>query len=150
MNLANWLIDIADKHPTKEALLKGEYCSADYATFRARSSSISDYLENILELKKGDRVAIFLANSTEYLEIIYAVWFLGGVVVPINSKLHIDEALWIINDSGSKALFTDEKNMFNGQAYKQLKLPVISPTEKSFNKLYSFSSNRSPVKIKKK
>ena len=115
MNLANWLVDIADKHPQKEALLKGECCSADYATFRARSSSISDYLEKVLGLKKGDRVAIFLANSTEYLEIIYAVWFLGGVVVPINSKLHIDEALWIINDSGSKALFTDEKNMFNGQ-----------------------------------
>ncbi len=66
-------------------------------------------MEKVLGLKKGDRVAIFLANSTEYLEIIYAVWFLGGVVVPINSKLHIDEALWIINDSGSKALFTDEK-----------------------------------------
>ena len=72
-----------------------------------------------------------------------------GVVVPINSKLHIDEALWIINDSGSKALFTDEKNMFNGQAYTQLKLTVISTTEKSFYKLYSFSSNRSPVKINK-
>ena len=149
MNLANWLVDIADKHPQKEALLKGECCSADYATFRARSSSISDYLENILELKKGDRVAIFLANSTEYLEIIYAVWFLGGVVVPINSKLHIDEALWIINDSGSKALFTDKKSMFNGQEYTQLKLTVISTTEKSFFKLYSFSSNRSPVKISK-
>ena len=72
-----------------------------------------------------------------------------GVVVPINSKLHIDEALWIINDSGSKALFTDEKNMFNGQEYTQLKLTVISTTEKSFYKLYSFSSNRSPVKISK-
>lgn len=149
MNLANWLVDIADKHPQKEALLKGECCSADYATFRARSSSISDYLEKVLGLKKGDRVAIFLTNSTEYLEIIYAVWFLGAVVVPINSKLHLDEALWIINDSGSKALFTDKKNMFNGQEFTQLKITVISTTEKSFFKLYSFSSNRSPVKISK-
>jgi len=148
MNLANWLVDIAEKHPKKEALLKGEYCSADYATFRARSSSISDYLENLLGLKKGDRVAIFLANSTEYLEIIYAVWFLGGVVVPINSKLHIDETLWIINDSGSKVLFTD-KIFFNDQAFKKLKLTVISTIEKSFHKLYSFSSSRSPVEINK-
>jgi len=149
MNLANWLVDIAEKHPKKEALLKGEYCSADYATFRARSSSISDYLENVLGLKKGDRVTIFLANSTEYLEIIYAVWFLGGVVVPINSKLHIDEALWIINDSDSKVLFTDEKSIFNDRAYIQLKLTVISTTEKSFYELYSFSSNCSPIKINK-
>ena len=149
MNLANWLVDIADKYPENEALLKGEYCSADYATFRARSSSISDYLENILGLKKGERVAIFLANATEYLEIIYAVWFLGGVVVPINSKLHIDEALWIINDSGSKALFTDKKNIFNDQEYTQIKITVISTIEESFSKLYSFSSNRSTVKISK-
>jgi len=149
MNLASWLVEIADKHPKNEALLKGEYCSADYATFRARSSSISDYLENVLGLKKGDRVAIFSANSTEYLEIIYAVWFLGGVVVPINSKLHINEALWIINDSGSKVLFTDEKNIFNNQVSTYLKPTIISITEKSFYELYLFSSNRIPVKINK-
>ena len=149
MNLASWLVEIADKHPKNEALLKGEYCSADYATFRARSSSISDYLENVLGLKKGDRVAIFSANSTEYLEIIYAVWFLGGVVVPINSKLHINEALWIINDSGSKVLFTDEKNIFNNQVSTHLKPTIISITEKSFYELYLFSSNRIPVKINK-
>ena len=149
MNIANWLVDIADKYPKNEALLKGEYCTADYSTFRARSSSISDYLEKVLGLEKGDRVAIFLVNSTEYLEIIYAVWFLGGVVVPINSKLHIDEALWIINDSGSKVLFTDKKSIFNDRTYTQLKLTIISTTEKSFLKLYLFSSNRSPVKISK-
>ena len=149
MNLASWLVEIADKNPKNEALLKGEYCSADYATFRARSSSISDYLENVLGLKKGDRVAIFSANSTEYLEIIYAVWFLGGVVVPINSKLHINEALWIINDSGSKVLFTDEKNIFNNQVSTHLKPTIISITEKSFYELYLFSSNRIPVKINK-
>ena len=52
-----------------------------------------------------------MPNSTEYLEIIYAVWYLGGVVVPINTKLHIDEAIWIIKDSGAKALFTDKKTV---------------------------------------
>ena len=59
MNLANWLVDIADKHPQKEALLKGECCSADYATFRARASSISDYLEKTLGLKKVIELQFF-------------------------------------------------------------------------------------------
>ena len=148
MNLAKWLIKSASLYPEKQALLKGTKCCANYKTFNDRAASISYYLNNINKIVKGDRVAIFMPNSTEYLEIIYAVWYLGGVVVPINSKLHIDEAIWIIKDSGAKVVFTDDDKQFEPSVENHLNLLVISVLNPNYKNLYLLNSKVKPVKIK--
>jgi len=112
MNLATWLIKSALDYPKKEALFKGNICSADYLTFRNRSASIATYLKKERGVELGDRIAIFMPNSSEYLEIMYAVWFLGAVIVPINAKLHSEEAMWIISDAEAKIIFVSEENIF--------------------------------------
>jgi len=140
MNLAKWLIKSASLYPEKQALLKGTKCCANYKTFNDRAASISYYLNNINKIVKGDRVAIFMPNSTEYLEIIYAVWYLGGVVVPINSKLHIDEAIWIIKDSGAKVVFTDDDKQFEPSVENHLNLLVISVLNPNYKNLYLLNS----------
>lgn len=147
MNLAEFLVNSAEKFPKKKALLKGAKCSATYETFRNRASSISYYLKNIKGIKKSDRVAIFMPNSTEYLELIYAIWYLGGVVVPINSKLHLDEAIWIINNSGAKAVFTDDKNQFEVKNDGEIDAAIISISDTSFKKLYLFDQDQIPVRL---
>src|SRR3546814_18885895 len=55
----------------------------------------------------GDRAALFCKNSTDYLIAIYAIWYAGGAVVPLNAKLHPREAAWIIANSRGKLLFAD-------------------------------------------
>jgi len=109
MNLANWLVKTATLTPEATALVQGSTPCADYGEFARRAAAIGGYLRDKLGLAKGDRVAIFTPNCTEYLEVLYGVWFAGGVVVPINAKLHEKEAAWIIEDAGAQVVFTAEK-----------------------------------------
>jgi O-succinylbenzoate-CoA ligase len=55
-------------------------------------------------VKPGDRVAILMMNSIEFMETFFAVAKLGGVVVPLNWRLVPDELEFILKDSGSEAL----------------------------------------------
>lgn len=107
MNPAEWLLRTARLRPNAPALMGGETVLADYAEFARRVASIAGALV-ARGVKRGDRVAIFMTNRTEYLETFYAAWFAGAAVVPINAKLHAKEAAWIIEDAGTEILFVSE------------------------------------------
>ena len=105
MNLSEWLIRTARRSPNAPALLSGERLVADYTEFARRVASLASALQARLGIGSGDRVAIVMSNCVEYLELLYATWFAGAVVVPINFKLHAKETAWIIEDAEAKAVF---------------------------------------------
>ena len=105
MNPAEWLIRTSRLKPAAPALIAGHTVKADYACFADRVSRIAGALARDYKIAKGDRVAIFMSNRTEYLEVIYGIWFTGAVVVPINAKLHVKEVAWIIEDAGAGIVF---------------------------------------------
>ena len=105
MNLAEWLVRTAKRQPDAPALLSGENLVATYAEFAARSARIGAFLQTRHQVMPCDRIAIFMKNSPAYLELLYGIWFCGGVAVPINAKLHPREAAYIIEDSGSRLVF---------------------------------------------
>lgn len=107
MNLANWLVRTAKNHPDRPALFQGATCVADYAEFARRAAAIGGFLRAEYGVAKGDRVALFLGNCTQYLEILYGIWMLGAVAVPINGKLHVKEAAFILENAGASVLFSD-------------------------------------------
>ena len=78
---------------------------ADYATFAARTARLAGGLRDRLGIGPGRRVALVMPNCTEYLELMYAAWFAGAAVVPVNSKLHPREAAWIIEHAEVTAAF---------------------------------------------
>jgi len=55
-------------------------------------------------VKKGDKVALFLRNSAEFIYTIFAVSKLGAILVPINTFLKSEELSYILEDSGSSVL----------------------------------------------
>ena len=58
---------------------------------------------------KGDRVALYMQNSPQFVIAFYAILRAGGVVVPVNTMNLLEEVRHIIADSGSKiALFGQE------------------------------------------
>src|SRR5262249_51371461 len=61
-----------------------------------------------LGVRRGDRVAIYLLNSPQFLEVVYACFEIGAVVVPLNTRLAADELVLIINDAECVAFITDE------------------------------------------
>jgi long-chain acyl-CoA synthetase len=56
-------------------------------------------------LAPGDRVALFMRNHPAYLEVMYAAWWAGLAVVPINNKLHVREAQWIVDHAQARWAF---------------------------------------------
>ncbi|SHE73544.1 Acyl-CoA synthetase (AMP-forming)/AMP-acid ligase II [Ferrithrix thermotolerans DSM 19514] len=59
-------------------------------------------------VRRGDRVALFLENSPQWIEILFAVSKLGGVVVPLEASLRVDDLAFVIEDSSPRVLFTSE------------------------------------------
>jgi long-chain acyl-CoA synthetase len=55
-------------------------------------------------VRKGDKVALFLRNSPEFIFAIFAISKLGAILVPVNTFLKENELSYILEDSGSSVL----------------------------------------------
>jgi long-chain acyl-CoA synthetase len=119
MNIANWLHDTQRRHPQRPALFDGARQVADYATFAAHVRQRAACLVDQHGLAPGDAVAVLMKNSCDYLELLYAIWWMGAVAVPINAKLHPAEAAWIADNAEARLIFTD-----GGQVFSSRDLPL--------------------------
>lgn len=104
MNLANWLLRRAARAPDAPALYSGHDLVCDYAGFARRAGQVAAGLR-ARGVVPGDRVALFMRNVPDYLVVFYGIWIAGGVVVPINAKLHPREAAFILRDAGARIVF---------------------------------------------
>ncbi|TET89395.1 MAG: long-chain fatty acid--CoA ligase, partial [Sulfurovum sp.] len=55
-------------------------------------------------VKEGDKIALFLRNSPEFIYTVFAASKLGAIVVPVNTFLKEEELSYILEDSGSSVL----------------------------------------------
>ncbi|NWA29650.1 AMP-binding protein [Pseudomonas gingeri] len=112
MNIANWLDDAGQRCPERPALFEGRRQVANYGAFVALVRHRAGYLMDQHGIVPGDRVALFMKNCCEYLELLYAIWWVGAVAVPINGKLHPAEAGWIVGNAQARLIFTDGGQVF--------------------------------------
>lgn len=68
-----------------------------------RVDKLAGYLHQ-QNVRKDDRVALFLRNSAEFIYAIFAISKIGAIVVPVNTFLKEKELDYILNDSGAKML----------------------------------------------
>lgn len=104
MNPAEWLRRAAATAPENPALFRGAECVTDYAGFAARAAAIGGALA-ARGIGPGDRVAVLMKNCTEYLEVLYGIWWVGAAAIPVNAKLHGKEAAWILENAGARLVF---------------------------------------------
>jgi long-chain acyl-CoA synthetase len=76
-----------------------------------------------LGIEKGDRVAVWMLNSHEYLELYFATAIAGIAIVPINTRWHVHDVDFTLADAGAKALFVD--NHFASKVGELEKAPRI-------------------------
>ncbi|WP_305967724.1 MULTISPECIES: AMP-binding protein [unclassified Mameliella] len=144
MNPAEWLNRTATRWPARPALFKGMACDAEYGAFAARAAGIGAALA-ARGIGRGDRVALFMANRTEYLEALYGVWWAGVAAVPINGKLHPREAAWIVKDAEAALVFTDDKS---AKALTGMSpAPMISTEGVEFHDLRAMASLGGPASL---
>jgi long-chain acyl-CoA synthetase len=79
----------------------------NYRELWARVCALSKALGE-LGVRRNDRVAIYLLNSPQFLEVVYACFEIGAVIVPLNTRLAADELVFIINDAECVAFIADE------------------------------------------
>jgi long-chain acyl-CoA synthetase len=90
---------VAVIHPTSETTY----------TYHELASAVHKISGGLIEqgLSVGERVVIFLDSSPEYLISYFAIWRIGGVVVPTNIVFTEKELLHILNDSQATAIICD-------------------------------------------
>ncbi|MBL8329015.1 MAG: AMP-binding protein [Rubrivivax sp.] len=107
MNLAQWLQRNARIHGWRPAVAHGPRVSYRYADLSSACARLAAGLAR-LGLQPGDRLGLYMANSPDYVLAIWAAWWRGLVIVPLNARLHGREAAWILRHSGARAVIVDE------------------------------------------
>ncbi len=104
MNLARLLERTARLWPERPAIFHGDAPYCTYGEWAERAGRIAGAFAQ-QGFKPGDRVALFMTNSPEYLEVMYGAWWAGLTIVPVNAKLHPEELAYVLADSEATALF---------------------------------------------
>ncbi|RZI44187.1 long-chain fatty acid--CoA ligase [Herbaspirillum sp. HC18] len=101
MSLTHLLVRHAHQSPGRAAIYNGTVPHATYGEWAARSAGLAARFREA-GLAPGDRVLLFMRNHPRYLEVMWAAWWAGLVVVPVNAKLHTREAEWIIDNAQAR------------------------------------------------
>jgi long-chain acyl-CoA synthetase len=104
LNLAHLLQRQARVDPLRPAVLNGTQVVATYGQWAQRCQQLARQFQ-AAGLQPGDRIALFMRNHVRYLEVLFGAWWAGLAVVPINAKLHVREAQWIIDNAQARWAF---------------------------------------------
>ena len=88
----------ADREREKERLT--------YREFKARAHPLSKALQDA-GFAAADRASIIMTNQSRWLISAYAIFYTGGVLVPLDYKLTPDEQWQLLKHSGAKVLVTE-------------------------------------------
>ncbi len=93
----------AGQVPDKTAVVDGDRRK----TYKELNSMVNDLAAGLAEIgfKKGDRVAIYMKNSLEFVVAFYALQKLGLIAVWINAIYRMHEAKFVLKNSEVKGAF---------------------------------------------
>lgn len=107
MNLGKTIEINANRVPDKLAVI---YEDREY-TYKEFNRQVNRLANGLISegVKKGDKVALFMKNSDQFMLVFYAIMKVGAVAVPINFRLTSVEVNYILNDSDSIMVFFDDE-----------------------------------------
>jgi acyl-CoA synthetase (AMP-forming)/AMP-acid ligase II len=118
-----------------------------YQEIIKKSAQTANALKNA-GVKKGDRVALCMANNPEYIISFMAITSLGAVCVLLNSWWVPDEVTYGLENSGSIVLIADEKRLIGLEKFSNIKKVVVRPADQTseFEDFESFIASQ-PEKL---
>ncbi len=115
----------AEAYPAKPALFARDKWHA-FGELDSSANKLARLLIG-LGLEKGDRVALCLENSMEYVVTYYAVLKAGGITVALNTESTADDVVYIAGDCGVRFLVTNERLLENRLAGGPAARPAGGP-----------------------
>jgi len=108
----NYVPDWLDKRArlTPNALALVDYATGaetTYAEWNARANRTANFLLS-LGVEKGDRVAVYASNCSEYLDLFFAAPKIGAVLQNLNWRLTVHELTGIVDAGEPKVLVFSE------------------------------------------
>src|SRR6266404_3258598 len=103
MTLFNLLAQSARRYPYRGAVYLGADEQLTYLVLESRALRLARALRTRATL--GDRIMIVSKNCVEFIEIMFATWAAGLVVVPVNARLHEREIATIVEDAEPAVIF---------------------------------------------
>jgi long-chain acyl-CoA synthetase len=77
-----------------------------YREFRERAMPVAKALQD-MGFAAGDRAAVIMTNQSKWLVGAYAIFYSGGMLVPLDYKLTPDEQWQLLKHSGARVLITE-------------------------------------------
>ncbi|MFQ5850396.1 MAG: class I adenylate-forming enzyme family protein [Candidatus Binatia bacterium] len=106
IKLGDLLLGACRAFPQKPAIVYREE-TLTYAAYQRLICRVAGLLARA-GLGPGDRIAVISRNVPEYLIVFGAAEMAGFVVVPVNFRLAAEEMLYILQDSGARAVFVED------------------------------------------
>src|SRR5437773_6012567 len=110
-----------------EAYRDREKTRLTYSDFKDLALPLARAFEDA-EFNPGDRVAIIMTNQSKWLISAYAVFYCGGVLVPLDYKLTAAEHLQLLKHSKAKFLVVEYylwRAIIQSPEFKELKAVAI-------------------------
>jgi benzoate-CoA ligase family protein len=111
------------KHNASSPAIVFEQRTISYGELRAETLKMAQVIRS-LGIAPGDRVALLLHDSPEFITAFIAICSLGAIAVPINMSLHDEEKGAILKNCGPKLVFR-ERETFTGQQAADTSLPAF-------------------------
>ena len=107
MLIHHFLEHSALRYPDKQAVWhKDEWLT--YAQLEARANKLANYLISA-GIQRGDRVAILIENSFDYVIAYFGALKAGAVTVPLSTDTTTDALIYYLNHSESRAIVTNKR-----------------------------------------
>ncbi|HOJ38839.1 MAG TPA: AMP-binding protein [bacterium] len=104
MNAGKILTELAERRPADKALIFKEL-SFDYRSVSRMVDRYCHFFNNI-GVEKGTKLAIYLPNMPEYIFAYLALFKMGAVAVPLDSRLRLEEVVILLSHAGCEYLLT--------------------------------------------
>ncbi len=106
--LKTMLEQTVERYPDRDAVIYPK--KNQRWTYAEWNNKVNNLASSFLSMgiKKGDRVSLFLYNSSEFVTALFALVKIGAVFNPINYRLAAKELAYIVNDAGSRIVIFEE------------------------------------------
>jgi len=129
------LRDALERWPNDTCLIEAdrerEKLRLTYSDFKDIALPLVRALQDV-DLKPGDRAAIIMTNQSKWLISAYAIFYAGGVLVPLDYKLSAAEHLQLLAHSKAKFLVVEYylwRAILQHPDFKNLKIKTVLVTE---------------------
>jgi long-chain acyl-CoA synthetase len=131
-NLTDAVVSNAESDPTGIGFSRrrgDDWQGVSWAEFLADVAAVAKGLI-ACGIAAGDRVGLISKTRYEWVVLDYAIWFAGGVSVPLYETASADQIAWILDDSGTSLVIAETAEHVSrvDQARASGRLPALEQT----------------------